>query len=72
MRDDPNFTGWQFVTTKLVVGGWRRWYSFYWVRAWSPTHALVVRFGFKVNPLDNFATEDDAGMTTKINLYKAV
>ena len=72
VRDDPNFTGWQFVTTKLAAGGWRRWYSFYWVHAWSETRCLVVRFGFKVNPLDDFAQEDDAGMTTKINFYKAM
>jgi hypothetical protein len=72
VRDKPESVGWQFVTIKRKAGGWMHWYSFYWVHAWNDTNALVVRFGFKVNPTDDFVTEPDAGMTTKIDLYKAI
>jgi hypothetical protein len=69
VEDRPGMGGWQFVTTELDG---KKWYGFYLVHEWNTKAALVVRLGFKVKPSHKGSTEEPKGMTTKINLYKAI
>lgn len=68
VRDDKDSAGWQFVTTE---NSGKKWFGFYLVYLWSDTRAFVIRLGFKVEPKDAGSTERQ-GMTTKVNLWKAI
>jgi hypothetical protein len=68
VRDLAGQGGWQFVIARR---GARRWYGFYWVHQWNATRALVVRLGYKITTADQGSAEQ-IGMTTKVDLYKAI
>lgn len=68
VRDDKDSAGWQFVTTE---NSGKKWFGFYLVYLWSDTRAFVIRLGFKVEPKDAGSAERQ-GMTTKVNLWKAI
>ncbi|MHA6236870.1 DUF7338 family protein [Pseudomonas fluorescens group sp. PF-69] len=69
VRDSDGQSGWQFVIARC---GLRRWYGFYWVHQWTTARALVVRLGYKIAISDAGVTEEPIGMTTKLDLYKAI
>lgn len=68
VKDKAGQEGWQFVTTENKG---KKWYGFYLVKLWSLERAFVIRLGYKVEP-SHIGTTEPKGMTTKINLYKAI
>ena len=69
VEDKPGMAGWQFVQAEKDG---KKWYGFYLVKQWNETRAFVIRIGFKLKPLHQGSDEDPKGMTTKINLWKAI
>lgn len=70
VADKPGVRAWQFVTAQRSTGI-SRWFGFYASYAFSPTRAMVVRLGYKVEPR-HVGTNEAKGMTFKLNPYKSI
>jgi hypothetical protein len=47
-------------------------YGFYWVHQWTPTHATVLRLGYKISPDLQGTLELPKGETTRFNPWKSI
>ena len=69
VEDDFGCSGWQFV--KATNKG-KSWYGFYLVHEYKskPTHALVIRIGFKIKPSHQGEVDLPKGFVAKVSFFK--